>query len=162
MNNRLAMCLVGPVQLVLLELKSQPRLWDKLVAQLRRLPEFVEATDHAILLRGQLVHRFTPATLGPPFPGAPDSLAAHWAVIVTLSGNECLAMVGTQFRDGDRDYEWPTDLPLAHLDSFAPLVDDLESFLGRLNVALISMAEPRQDIPGAAVLCLERLAVAAN
>ena len=137
MNNRLAMCLVGPVQLVLGELKPQPRPWDKLVAQLRRLPEFVQATDQSILLRGQLVYRFTPA-----------------------SGNECLGMLATQFHTGDQEYEFPVDLPLAQLDPFMPLVNDLEGFLGRLDVALMSLAAPRQDSRVGPVLCLEHLPLA--
>ena len=162
MNNRLAMCLVGPVQLVLEELEPQPRLWDKLVAQLRRLPEFVQATDQSILLRGQLVHRFTPTTTCPPFPNAPDFLAGHWAVIVMLSGYECLGMVGTQFRDHDCEYAFPTDLPLAQLDPFMLLVDDLENFLGRLDVGLMSLAAPRQESLVAPVPHLESLGVATN
>ncbi len=162
MNHRLAMCLVGPVQLVLHELKPQLRLWDKLVAQLCRLPEFVQATNQAILLRGQLVHRFTSATDCPPFPGAPEFLAAQWTVIVMLSGHECLGMMGTQFHDGDRVYEWLTNLPLAQLDPFMPVVSDLESFLGRLDVALMSLTAPRQDSRVTPVLHLETLGVAAN
>jgi hypothetical protein len=162
MNNRLAMCLVGPVQIVLHELNSQPKLWDKLVAQLLQMPEFVQATDQAILLRGQLVHRFTSATDCPPFPNAPDFLAGQWAVIVMLSGYECLGMVGTQFRDHDREYAFPTGLPLAQLDPFTPLVDDLESFLGRLAVALMSLAATRQESRVTPVLHLETLEVAAN
>src|SRR6185503_2206653 len=122
MNNRLAMCLVGPVQLVLQELKPQPRLWDKLVVQLRRFPEFVETSEQTILLRSRLVHKFT-ATACPPSAGAPDFLAARWAVVVTVSGRECLGLLGTQFHDGDHEYEWPTDLPLAQFDPFMPLVD---------------------------------------
>lgn len=140
MNNRLAMCLVGPVQIVLQELEPQPRLWDKLVTRLGRLPEFVETIDQAIMLRGQLFHRFTPATDCPPFPGAPDLLSAKWVVIVRLSGREILAMLGTQFHDHEGDFEFPVDLPLAHLDPFMPLVDDLESFLGHLDVALESIS----------------------
>ena len=159
MNNRLSMCLVGPVQLVLGELKPQPRPWDKLVAQLRRLPEFVESTDQSILLRGQLVYRFTPASVH-PFPNAPDFLGAQWAIIVMLSGNECLGMLATQFHTGDQEYEFPADLPLAHLDPFMPLVDDLEGFLGRLDVALMSLAAPRQNSRVGPVLNLEYLPLA--
>ena len=160
MNNRLAMCLVGPVQLVLGELKSHPNLRDTLLTRLGRLPEFVESTDQAIVLQGQLYHRFTPATDCPPFPGAPDLLSAKWVIIVTLSGHEILAMLGTQFQDRAGDYEFPTDLPLAHLDSFMPLVNDLEGFLGRLDVALMSLAVPRQDCRVGPVLCLEHLPLA--
>jgi hypothetical protein len=160
MNNRLAMCLVGPVQLVLAELKPQPRPLDKLVAQLRRLPEFVEATDQAIVLQGQLYHRFTPATDCPPFHGVPDLLSAKWVIIVTLSGHEILAMLGTQFQDRAGDYEFPTDLPLAQLDPFMPLVDDLEGFLGRLDVALMSLAVPQQNSRVGPVLNLEYLPLA--
>ena len=160
MNNRLAMCLVGPVQLVLGELKPHPQLWDTLVTRLGRLPEFVETIDQAIVLQGQLYHRFTPATDCPPFPGAPDLLSAKWVIFVTLSGHEILAMLGTQFQDRDGDYEFPVDLPLAQLDSFMPLVNDIESFLGRLDIALMSLAAPRQDSRVGSVLCLEHLALA--
>jgi hypothetical protein len=161
MNNRLSMCLVGPVQLVLQQLKHQPRLWDKLVGQLRRLPEFVEASEQTILLRSRLVHKFTPAAACPPFPGA-RFLTAQWTVIVTVSGQECLGLLGTQFHDGDHEYEWPPDLPLAQLDPFMPLVDDLETFLGHLHVALIALGSHRPEPGIPPVLSLESLGVAAN
>jgi len=158
MNNRLAMCLVGPVQLVLQELKPQPRLWDLLVAQLRRLPEFVEASEQTVLLRSRLVHRFTPAAC-PPFAGC---LIARWAVIVTVSGQECLGLLGTQFHDRDHEYEWPTGLPLAQFDPFMPLVDDLEAFLGRLHLVLSALASHREEPATPPVLSLESLGVSAN
>jgi hypothetical protein len=89
-------------------------------------------------------------------------LTAQWAVIVTVSGQECLGLLGTQFHDGDHEYEWPTDLPLAQLDPFMPLVDDLEAFLGRLHVALSALASHR-EVPGnPPVLSLESIGVAAN
>lgn len=162
MNNRLAMCLVGPVQLVLRELKPHPNLWDTLATRLGCLPEFVETIDRAIVLRGQLFHRFTPATDFPPFPGAPDLLSAKWVIFVTLSGHEILAMLGTQFQDRDGDYEFPADLPLAQLDPFMPLVDDLESFLGRLDVALESISIKSKDASTLPVLDLDHLALAPN
>lgn len=162
MNNRLAMCLLGSVELFLADLKPVPQRWEKLVARLRHLPEFVKAIDNSIQFRGRLVHRFTPAADYPPFPGAPDSLTGHWAVIVMVCGNECIAILGTQFHDGDRDYEWPADLPLGQLDPFMPLVNDLESFLGRLNVALMAMTAPGQDASEPPVLHMERLGVTAN
>jgi hypothetical protein len=156
------MCLVGPVQLVLRELKPHPQLWDTLVARLGRLPEFVETIDRAIVLQGQLFHRFTPATDCPPFPGAPDFLSAKWVVLVTLSGHECLAMLGTRFQDRAGDYEFPADLPLAQLDPFMPLVDDLESFLRRLDVALESVSITRKDARVLPVLDLDHFALASH
>jgi len=136
MNNRLAMCLVGPVQLSLGYTQAAPRLWKKLVERLRQLPEFVEVRQETILLRSQLVHLFTPATARPPFPGAPDFLAAQWSIMLGLSDRECLCMLGTQFYDGTQVYEFPVDLPLAQLDPFATLVEDVASFLPRLSRAL--------------------------
>lgn len=144
MNNRLAMCLVGPVHLSLGELKPFPHLWTRLVNHLRRLPEFISADEKVIFLEAPEWREFAVVVPG----HQAEQVSGRWMVTVTLGNDrECYGLFGTRFQEGNVELEWSPDLPLGHFDTFQPLVEDLESFLRRLETSLKPFLAPTIEIP---------------